>query len=95
MGAFGFGAGVFEEFGVIDAGGTGGHAGEATETKIHFLGESASGVEFAISDSAHECNAAARTVALELGGVVSGAGGEAKAAVHALLHDGVIEFFEK
>ena len=95
LGAFGFGACVFEEFCVIHARGAGGHAGEAAETKIHFLGEGAGGVEFVVGDGAHERDAAAGTVAFELGRVVSGAGGEAKTAVHALLHDGVIEFFEK
>jgi hypothetical protein len=90
---FGFRAGVFEQFGVIHAGGAGGLASEAAEAEIHFLAERPGWFELAISDGAHQRDSAARAVALDFGGVVSGAGGQAKAAVHALLHDGVVEVF--
>ncbi len=87
----GFGARVLEQFGVIDAGGTGRHACQAAETKIHFIGERFRGVQPAIGDGAHERNASARAVALEFGGIVSRAGRQAKAAMHALLDDRVIQ----
>ena len=86
----GFGAGVFEKLSVVHPGGAGGHASQAAEAKIHFVRESFRGFEPAISNGAHERNAATRAVTLEFCGVVSGAGGQAKAAMHALLEDGVI-----
>ncbi len=81
------GAGVLEQLGVVHAGRAGGHAGEAAEAKIHFIGECFCGLEFAIGDGAHERDTAARAVSLKLGLVVRRAGGQAHAAVHALLHD--------
>ena len=87
---FGFGAGVFKKFGVVYARGAGGHAGETAEAEIHFIGKSFGRFEPAIGDRAHEGNAATRAVALEFGGVVSGAGRQAKAAMHALLEHRVI-----
>ena len=90
----GFGAGVLEEFGVIHASGTRGHAGEATEAKIHFIAECLRRFETFVGDGAHQSDSPARAVAFEFGGVVSRAGRQAKAAMHALLHDGVVEVFE-
>ena len=48
-------------------------------------------LELAVGDGAHQRDAAARAVALELGGVVGRAGGQAHPAVHALLEHRVIE----
>ena len=90
----GLGAGVLEQLGVVHARRAGGHAREAAEAEIHFVGEGLRRLKLAVGDGAHEGDAAARGVALELGGVVGRAGGQAEAAVHALLHDGVVEVFE-
>ena len=90
----GFGPGMLEEFRVVDTSGTGGHAREAAETEIHFVRERFGGFKAVISDGAHEGDASAWAVALKLGGVVGGAGGQAKAAVHALLDDRVVQSLE-
>ena len=81
------GTGVLEQLGVVHPGRAGRHARKAAETKIHFVGECFCGLEFAIGDGAHERDAAARAVSLKLGLVIRRAGGQAHAAVHALLHD--------
>lgn len=90
----GFGAGVFEKLGVIHASRTRGHASETTEAKIHFIAERLGRFETFVGDGAHQSDSSARTVAFELGGVVRRAGRQAEAAMHALLHDGVVEVFE-
>ena len=74
---FGLGAGVLEQLGVVDARGASGHAGEAAEAEIHFVGEGLGGFEAAIGNGAHEGDAAARAVALDLGGIVGRASGQA------------------
>ena len=48
----------------------------------------------AVGDGAHQGDASARRVPLELGLVVRRTGRQAQAAVHALLHDRVVEAFE-
>ena len=91
---FGLGARMLEQLGVIHARRTRRHAREATEAEIHFVGERFRRFQPAVRDGAHERDAPARAVAFEFGGVVSRARRQAKAAVHALLHDRVIEVFE-
>ena len=90
----GFGTSVLEQLGVIDACRTGGHARETSEAEIHFVGKGFRRFQPAIGDGAHERDAAARAVPLEFGGVVSRAGGQTEPAVHALLHDGIIQIFQ-
>lgn len=92
---FDLGAGGLEEAGVVNAGGAGGDAGEAAEAGIHFVAEGRIDGEFAVGDGTHEGDAAAGAVAFFFGRDKGGAGGEAEAAVHALLHDGVVEVAEQ
>jgi hypothetical protein len=89
--AFDFGSGGLEELRVVDAGWTGGLAGEAAEAEIHFVSEGGGGGEFPVGNGAHERDAAAGAVAFVSGRVVGRAGRQAHAAVHALLEDGVVE----
>ena len=89
------GAGRLEEFGVVHAGGTRGHAGETPEAEVHLLGEGLAGLETVIRNGAHQGDASAGRIALQLGGVVGRAGRQAQAAVHALLHDRVVEALEE
>ena len=51
--------------------------------------------QLAVGDGAHEGDAAARAVALDLGLHVGGTGGQAHAAVHALLEHGVVALVEQ
>ena len=92
---FDFGAGGFKEFGVVYVGGAGGGAGEAAEAVIHFLAEGFGDFEVAVGDGTHEGDASARAVLFELGLFVGRAGGQAHAAVHALLENGVVEANEE
>ena len=94
-GAFDFGPGRFKKGTVIHSRRTSRLAGEATEAIIHFLGESAAGLELAIGHRAHQGDAPARAVPLAFGFIVGGTGGQAHAAVHALLEDGIIQLGEK
>src|SRR5262245_31314652 len=82
---------MLEQLCVVNSGGAGGHAGEATQAEVHLVGESFGWLEFAIGDRPHEGDASARAVALDLCGVIGGAGWQAKSAMHALLQDGIIE----
>src|SRR5262249_31402033 len=91
---FGFGASVLEQFGVIDTCWTGGHAGEAPEAEVHLVGARVTWFEPAVRAGAHQSDASARAIAFEFGGVISRAGGQAKAAMHALLQDRIIQRFE-
>ena len=94
-GALDFGTGGLEKAAVIHAGRTGGFTGETAEAIIHFLGEGAAGGEVTIGYRPHEGDAAAGAVALALGFVIGGTAGQAHAAVHALLEDGVVQFGEE
>ena len=58
------GAGVFEELGVINTGGTGRGAGEAAKAVIHLLAEFFRHFEIAVGDGPHQGDATARAVAL-------------------------------
>src|SRR5262249_286980 len=70
------------------------HASQTTEAEVHFLRKRPGRLHFPIGNRPHQRNASARTVALHLGRVVRGTRGQAKAAMHALLHDGVIQLFQ-
>src|ERR1035441_1855018 len=63
---FGFGARVLEKLGVIDARGASRHAGKAAEAEIHLVREGLRRVQAAIGNGAHERDATARAVALDL-----------------------------
>lgn len=93
-GRFDFGAGVLEEFRVIDAGGASGHAGQTAEAEIHFVSERLGRFQAFVGDCAHEGDATSRAVSFQLGAVVSGARGQAQSAMHALLHHGVVQVAE-
>ena len=90
----GVGARMLEQFGVIHAGRASCHAGEAAQAEVHFLREGAGRLEAIIGNCAHECDATAGAVSLQFGGIVSGACGQAKTAVHALLHHGIVEVLQ-
>src|SRR5882724_7471256 len=85
---------MFKQLRVIDTRRAGGLAREATEAKIHFVAKHLGRLELPISDGPHQRDPAARAVALHLGVIVSRAGRQAQPAVHALLHDGIIEVFQ-
>src|SRR5262249_11000876 len=87
---FRFGAGVLEEFGIIDTCRAGGLTSEAAEAEIHFFAEGFCRLKLPVGDGAHEGDSSAGAIALDFRGVVSGAGGQTKAAVHALLHNRVV-----
>ena len=89
-----FGAGALEQFRVIHPRRTGCHARQTTQTEIHFLGERPGRFQPAVGDGAHQRDAAAGTVPFQLGRVIGRARRKAKPAVHALLHDGIVELFE-
>lgn len=79
------------EFAVLDSGGAGGDAGQATEAVVD-VGIDRSGVELAFERFFHEEDAPARRIHLVSHCCVGGTGREAEAAVHAgfdrLLHRG-------
>jgi hypothetical protein len=81
----------FKEVRVLDSGGTGRLASEASEAKIHFLSERAGGFHIPVGDGAHEGDATPRAVAFDLCRIVGRAGWQAHAAVHALLQFGIID----
>ena len=89
----GLGARVLEKLGVIHARRAGRHARETAEAEIHFVRERFRRLKISVGDGTHQRDAPARTVSLQLCGVVSRARRQAKPAVHALLHHGVIEVF--
>ena len=94
-GALDFGPRGFKQVGILHSRRAGGFAGQATQAVVHLIGEFARDGQVAIGDGAHESDAAPGAVALALGLHVSGAGGQAHAAVHALLDHGVVHCFEK
>ena len=81
----------FEQLRVVHARRARGLAGKAAEAVTHLVGKRARHRELLIGHRAHQRNAAAWTVPLVLRFVVGRAGGQAHAAVHALLDDGVVE----
>ena len=89
--AFDASAGVLDELAVFDAGGAGGFAGTAVETFVDVIDEgSADGdgrrrmvMQLALKNLDHLVDAAARRIGFEIPQAVSGAGGQAKAAVDA------------
>src|SRR5258706_3279113 len=85
---------MLEQFRVIHSGRARGHAGKAAETKVHLIGKQSAGLEPFIGDGSHERNPAPRAVALQLCRVVSRAGWQTKAAMHALLDHAVVEILE-
>ena len=91
---FGFRAGVLEKLRVIHPCRASGHAGEAAEAEVHFVREGPRHIQAAIGDRAHERDAAPRAMSLDLRRVVGRARRQAKAAVHALLQDRVVEALE-
>ena len=89
------GTGGFEEFGIIDARRTSRLAGQAAEAVVHLIRERLRDLQLPIGYRSKQGNTTAWAVPLHLRLDVSGAGGQAHAAMHALLQDGVIEIFEK
>src|SRR5438094_4266577 len=61
---------------------------------MHFVGKGFRRFQPSIGNGAHERDPAARAVSFQFSGVVSGAGGQTEAAVHALLHDGIIQILQ-
>ena len=81
----------FNELVVLHAGGAGGHAGHATETAIEVGDESfVHHADFAFGGGFHQVNAAARRIHFFVPENVSGAGGQAEAAVAAVADEFVI-----
>lgn len=64
---FSFGAGMFKNGGVIDAGRTGAHAGQAAEAEIDLLGEGTAHRHFSIGNGAGQRDASARAMPFAAG----------------------------
>ena len=90
----GLGASHLEKLRVIDPAGQAVSQARQPVTEIHLVGERFLGLELAVGDGAHEGDAPARAVALELRLHVGRARRQAHAAVHALLDDRVVEILE-
>lgn len=85
MKAFNLRASSFEEFAIVDAGRAGGHAGHAAETGVEVLDPGGRDLGGAFSSGFDEVNAAAGRVHFFVPEDVGRTGGEAEAAVNALV----------
>jgi hypothetical protein len=85
----------FKKLRVLDAGRARGHTGQTAETKIHFIRKGPSKFHPIVGDGPHQGDASAGAVPLLMSGVVSRTGGQAKATMHALLNDRVVERSER
>jgi hypothetical protein len=94
-GLFDHGPRGFKKLRVLDASRARGHTGQTAETKIHLVRKGPSEFQPLVGDGPHERNASARAVPLLMSGVVGRTGGQAKATMHALLNDRVVERSER
>src|SRR5207247_1191178 len=78
-----FGAGVFEEFVIDDAGWAGGFASAAVEAEIEMMADGGGGFDFPIGQAEHGLETPARRIGFVAGFHVGWAGRETEAAVNA------------
>src|ERR1700732_3879482 len=87
---FDVGPRVFKHLPVMHPGGAHGFARETAEAKVKFLAERLRHPELSIGNTAHQCDASSRTVALQFRFVVGRAGRQAHSTVDALLKHRVV-----
>ena len=83
--AFDLGASGFDEFSVLNAGRARGHAGDTAKARIKVADPFFVDLGFAFGSHFHEVDAAARRIHFFSPKNVGGAGGEAEAAMDALI----------